>query len=93
MWVVEILVTVNAAVFTLTNMLKPLKDGILDTLIQKLTGEVVPVTKARVAGATKTVGVPAARAAGGLSANAKIIETMRRIDEARSLVFLLVLCT
>jgi len=93
MWVVEILVTVSTAVFTLTNMLKPLKDTILETLIQKATGVGVLVRMGRVVGATKTVGVPAACAAGGLIANAMIIAARRRIDEARTLEFLLVLCT
>jgi len=46
-----------------------------------------------VAGAMKTVGVPAARVAGGVNANAMIIAARRRIDEARTLEFLLVLCT
>lgn len=93
MWLVEILVMVNTPVFTLTSMLKPLKDTILETLIQKLTGTGVPVIRVREAGATKTVGVPAACAAGGLIASAIIIAARRRIDEARSLEFLLVLCT
>jgi len=63
MWFVEILVTVSWAALTLTSMLKPLKLGILDTLIQKLTCTPFATT-AWLAGATKTVGVVDACAGG-----------------------------
>src|SRR2546428_9770797 len=53
MWVVEILVTVSTAVFTWTNMLKPLKDTILEALIQKAAGVGVLVGMRRVVGAAQ----------------------------------------
>jgi hypothetical protein len=73
-------------------MLKPLKDGmpVTFTVRKKCT----PLaTAACVEGAMKTVGVTTARVAGGVNASAIIIAARRRIDEARSLEFLLDLCT
>jgi len=93
MWVMEILVTVSWAALTLTSMLKPLKLGILDTLIQKLT-TAVRATKAWLAGATKTVGVPAAWTGGkadGDNAKTTINIVSRRTATMGSLEFLLVL--
>jgi hypothetical protein len=88
----EMLVMVIALGFVLTSMLKPLKAGmpVTFTVMKNTTPTAGWIC---VAGAMKTVGVPAARVAGGVNASAIIIAAMRRIDEARSLEFLLVLCT
>jgi hypothetical protein len=88
----ERLVRVTALIFVLTKMLKPLKAGMPVTFTVRWT--CTPLATATcVDGAMKTVGVPAARVAGGVNASAIIIAARRRIDEARSLEFLLVLCT
>jgi hypothetical protein len=88
----ERLTMLTAAVFILTNMLKPLKAGMPVTLTWRLNCTPL-ATAVCVAGVMKTVGVAAARVAGGVNASAIIIAARRRIDEARSLEFLLDLCT